>query len=122
MRRTGGPPDCDRREHSQSCSPWYIASRLGHRERSAPWIFGQIQQLIDHAGFPPPIVRLIGGEPVEGIRQLSRWQREAVDRWFDSQPSARLAIPLAQAADQVEQDRVDRELHERAQLIAEGKL
>ena len=116
------PADCDRREESPSVSAWYIADRLGHRGRSGPWVFSQVQQLIDHAQFPPPIVRLIGGKRVKGIKQSSRWQRETVDQWFDAQPSARLAVPLAQAAALVEQERISRELDERSQLIAEGLL
>lgn len=114
--------DCDGREGSQSCSPWYIAGRLGQRDRSQAWVIGQIEQLIDHAGFPLPLIHMIHGKPVRGVKASSRWQREAVDRWFDAQPSARLSLSLEEQATQVEAERISRELDERAELIAEGRL
>lgn len=77
------PAPCDTRPGSRSCSAWYIAGRLGHRERSLAWIARQIQLLIDHEGFPPPIVRFAGDRRVDAIGHASRWNLEAVDAWFD---------------------------------------
>jgi hypothetical protein len=115
------PADCDKRPDSPSCSPWYIAGRLGRRERSATWILREIQKLMDHAGFPPPIVQLDGrGQPVAGLRVNARWQREPVDRWFDSQPSARLPERLVEAAELTEQERTRRRLARRSAAIGKG--
>lgn len=116
------PADCDKRPHSRSCSAWYIAGRLGHRERSQGWILRTIQQLIDQEHFPPPIVQFTRtGERVAGLHASSRWQIDAVDTWFDGQPSARLPDHLLAAADALEAERTAAELDARAAAFAEGQ-
>jgi len=116
------PADCDKRPDSPSCSPWYIAGRLGRRERSGQWIVREIQKLIDHAAFPPPILQLDDkGKPIAGLRLTSRWQREPVDAWFDAQPSARLTETTADAAFETEKARAARRLDARAEAIGAGK-
>lgn len=95
--------DCDRRENSGSCSAWYIAGLLGHRERSWAWLKAQIDALIAHEGLPPPIILYFCGpgrkpKPVERVTARSRWSRAAVDAWFAGQPSARIPAHIAESA------------------------
>ena len=82
------PQDCDKRAGSQSCSAWYIARRLGHADRSPPWIIKQIAALIEREGFPPPIIlyQYSAHDPdappskVGGLTPRSRWQLRRLGR------------------------------------------
>lgn len=113
------PADCDKRPGSRSCSAWYIAGRLGHRRRSPQWIFKQIQLLIEHEGFPPPIVQFTRfGHKVDGLHPSSRWQLEPVDAWFDGQPSAQLPDHILANAGELTERRQADELDARAGAFA----
>lgn len=109
--------DCDKRAGSRSCSAWYVARRLGHADKSAPWILKQIAALIAHEGFPPPIIlyHIPKDDPeapaskVAALTLKSRWQLEPVDAWFDGQASARLPEPIAAAAADRKGSRADDE-------------
>lgn len=95
--------DCDRREGGGSCSAWYIAGLLGHRERGWKWLKAQIDALIANEGLPPPIILYHCGpgrkpKPVEGVTARSRWSRAAIDLWFAGQPSARIPARIAESA------------------------
>jgi len=85
------PAPCDIRPGSRSCSLWYPAGRLGHRERSFEWIANQIQLLIDNDGFPEPLALYDTAQrKVDRITPKSRWNVDAVDAWFDGTVPAHL--------------------------------
>lgn len=77
------PADADTRPNSRTCSLWFIAGRLGKRERSPKWLAGYVQQLVDHEGFPPPLPHYRAGRKVEQVCEQHRWQLDAVEAWFD---------------------------------------
>jgi hypothetical protein len=79
------PTPADTRPDSRSCSLWYIAGRLGQRERSERWIADQVAQLVELESFPPPLplFSVSKRRRVAGITGARRWNRDAVDAWFD---------------------------------------
>jgi hypothetical protein len=97
------PALCDQRENSSAVSAWYIAGRLGHREKAWSWVKAQIEAMMGD-GFPPPIIlydcspRVPRPKPREGIFPSSRWDKRAVDLWFDGQPSAFVPPQVAESA------------------------
>lgn len=97
------PALCDTRPESPAVGPFYIAGRLGHREKGWSWIKAQIEALMKHEGFPPPFVLYActgprRGRRVEGITPSSRWHRAAVDAFFDGQPAAMVPARAAESA------------------------
>lgn len=89
------PVPADLREGSRSCSLFYIARRLGYGERSEGWLVSYVDCLISHEGFPPPLplYRVTGGSrrKVDRLGGGHRWNRDAVDAWFDGTIPPKLA-------------------------------
>ncbi|MEA3036829.1 MAG: hypothetical protein QOH04_2606 [Sphingomonadales bacterium] len=117
------PALCDTRPGSRAVSAFYVAGRLGYRERSWPWIRRQVEALIAHEGFPTPIIlydcaRPAAARRVEGVNSGSRWDKEAVDAWFDGQPSARIPAAIAESASTRLAARYAGELDARAAAMA----
>lgn len=67
----------------QSVSLFYVAGRLGQRERSPKWLADYLDQLIAKEGFPPPLPLYRSGKRVATIGTFTRWTRDGVDAWFD---------------------------------------
>ncbi|HEV2747512.1 MAG TPA: hypothetical protein VGW34_09475 [Allosphingosinicella sp.] len=109
------PAHCDSRPGSQTVSLWYVAGWLGQRERSAAWLAGQIDLLIAHEGFPPPIPFYIGARRIASAHASARWLREPVDAWFDGLRPAHLIADGTEIAARYA-DRLDAA----AAAIAEG--
>lgn len=119
---TLAPAACDTRPDSPSCSAFYIAGRLGHRDRSWTWVKAQIEALQANEGFPPPIILYSCTAPkparVAGLTPSSRWNRAAVDAWFDGQPSAMVPARLIETASEAFAGHYANDLDARAAALA----
>lgn len=66
-----------------------IVRRLGQdmhkgRERSPSWKIAYVDRLIAIEHFPEPFPLLVAGRLTQRVYSRSRWNRAAVDQWFDS--------------------------------------
>lgn len=100
------PPAAAQGRADPTCGLFDIIARLGvqrhgGRPRSVSWAARYVQALIDDEGFPKPLPLFDRGKLARDIRPRSRWQRAAVDAWFDeaSGPAAAAAIDAAAARD-----------------------
>jgi len=110
------PSDADLKPNAASVGLGYIANRAGVAERSIAWIIAYVRLLQENDGFPPPIIRynVSSRRRVDTITFASRWNRFAVDTWFDG-----LVPPELAAAGQDLQARRDAaRLDARAQEMA----
>lgn len=115
------PAACDQRPGSRSCSLWYIAGRLGHREKSVAWLARYVGALIAKEGFPPALVLYdIRGGRVDRLGAASRWILEPVDMWFDGQPAARIPARLLESASEALISRYAETLDARAGALGGG--
>jgi hypothetical protein len=65
-------------------SLWYIATRAGVSGRSPEWILNYVKQLEANEHFPAPLPYYgLNGRKRSGLTIHSRWNRVAVDAWFD---------------------------------------
>ncbi|SFR86776.1 hypothetical protein [Sphingomonas jatrophae] len=81
-----------------------IARRLGCDQRSHNWQVNYLRQLIKLEGFPAPLPHPRGTKLLVGAEAVgthARWQRIAVDAWFDGQlpPGALEALTPGAAAE-----------------------
>lgn len=122
---TLAPANCDTRPDSQSCSAFYIAGRLGHRDKSWTWVKAQIEALQAHEGFPPAIILYSCTAPrprkLAELTPSSRWNRAAVDAWFDGQPSAMIPAHLAETAGEALAAHYANDLDGRAAALGGGR-
>lgn len=73
-----------RAEQQGGVSLWYIATRAGVSDRSANWLLNYVRLLIANEHFPAPLPYYgLNEKRRRGINNHSRWNRVAVDAWFD---------------------------------------
>lgn len=90
----------------------------GTRPRSIHWQLGYIADLIANCGFPPPLpLRIRDRESgahrlTNDVQRASRWQRGAVDQWFEDQ-----LPPGTGAGDAAEQRAGEAIMDERARQL-----
>jgi hypothetical protein len=113
------PTSADLRPGSQSCSLWYIAGRLGYREKAETWLVAYVSELIAGDGFPPPLPLYRALHSVRPVRldkvtASHRWNRDAVDAWFDGT----IPPPLVEARNDNVAARFAAQLDARANAIA----
>lgn len=89
------PVPADTRENSRACSLYYIARRLGHGEKAEAFVVRQVENLIAHEGFPPPLPYYRAGRKIARLGRWSRWNRDAADAWFDGTVPPPLRAALA---------------------------
>lgn len=90
----------------------------GTRPRTLTWQLNYLRDLIANADFPTPLplrIRERGSGTIrltDQVQRASRWQRRAVDQWFDDQ-----LPPGAAAADTAERRAGETIMDERALAI-----
>lgn len=73
-----------RADQQGGVSLWYIANRAGCSNRSGAWIVNYVRLLIANDHFPPPLPYYgLNARKRQGLGLHSRWNRVAVDAWFD---------------------------------------
>lgn len=73
-----------RAEQQGGVSLWYIATRAGVSDRSGNWVVNYVRLLIANEAFPKPLPYFGFNEKKrQGVGLHSRWNRVAVDAWFD---------------------------------------
>jgi hypothetical protein len=73
-----------RADQQGGVSLWYIARRAGFSNRSGAWMVNYVRQLIARDHFPAPLPYYgLNERKREGLGLHSRWNRLAVDAWFD---------------------------------------
>lgn len=84
-----------------TCGIFDVAGRLGQAHRRPNFICKTIELLIEERGFPQPFPLLRGAVLQERVFADSRWQRAAVDAWFNSQlpPEAQALDTAAEAVE-----------------------
>lgn len=73
----------------------YIMHHSGQEGHGLRWQLAYVEALIANDGFPVPLPLYRQGRPVAGVKLASRWQRIAVDKWFED----RLPPEAAEAED-----------------------
>lgn len=89
----------------QTVTIWYIAHRLGRgtdsedgriRACTERWLVNRVRQLVEHAGFPPPVApRIVADALLDGasaVTKFAMWHRAGVDQWFDDRLPPALAL------------------------------
>jgi hypothetical protein len=73
-----------RAEQQGGVSLWYIATRAGVSDKSGNWVLNYVRLLIANEDFPKPLPYFgLNAKRRTGIHAHSRWNRVAVDAWFD---------------------------------------
>jgi hypothetical protein len=68
-----------------TCTIWYIQRRAGITDFKSKRTVAYVTKLIEQKGFPRPLPGLNTrrAELVDEVTPRSKWQRPAVDQWFD---------------------------------------
>jgi hypothetical protein len=73
-----------RAEQQGGVSLWYIATRAGVSDKSGNWILNYVRLLVANEDFPKPLPYYgLNEKKRQGLTLHSRWNRVAVDAWFD---------------------------------------
>lgn len=71
-------------DQQSGVSLWYVAKRAGFSNRSVVWLINYVRLLIANDHFPTPLPYYgFNKRKRQGIGLHSRWNRTAVDAWFD---------------------------------------
>lgn len=84
-----------RNEQQGGVSLWYIATRAGVSDKSATWILNYVRLLIESESFPAPLPYFgLNAKKRNGVGLHSRWNRVAVDAWFNGFLPASVAVAV----------------------------
>lgn len=60
-----------------------VAARFGQQVRTPRWQITYLQRLVDNYNFPKPLPLMVADRMVDDVRRLSKWDRNAVNAWFE---------------------------------------